>query len=275
MDPVNNPVEAHYTIHNLFEKILAALEHDSIDRRQISYRDIAAVDQFHIGGIEASREMARLAALPRGSRVLDVGCGIGGPCRMLAEEFGCRVIGVDLTAEYIRTAKELSRLAGLDTVTDFIQADARALPFDQNRFDAVWTQHAQMNISQKEALYAEIARVLRPGGHFIYHDVLAGPRQPVYYPTPWADQEAASFLLTPEQLHELLGRKGFRPLHCLDFTSGALSFFEKMFGGQAAATPSGPTLRLLMGDQAPQKMKQLYQNLQEGRVLVEGGVWEK
>ena len=80
------------------------------------------------------------------SSILDVGCGLGGPARMIADEKGCTVTGLDLSQEFINTAKALSKLVNLDSKTTFLKADALDLPFERNSFDIVWTQHVQMNI---------------------------------------------------------------------------------------------------------------------------------
>ncbi len=123
-------------------------------------------------GVEVSRELAIAAALQPGMRVLDAGCGLGGACRLLADEFGCEVTGIDITGDYIRTATRLSELTKLQHRTRFVQGSVLELPFNDNSFDIVWTQHVQMNIADKKTFYAEINRVLTDGGRLIYYDVL-------------------------------------------------------------------------------------------------------
>ena len=88
------------------------------------------------------------AGIDTTSRVLvDVGSGIGGPARYLAESLGCRVVGIDLTAEYCRLAEVLTARTGLADKVEFRAADALDLPFGDGEFDAVWNQHVAMNIA--------------------------------------------------------------------------------------------------------------------------------
>lgn len=96
--------------------------------------------------------------------MLDVGCGLGGTARHLAARYGARVTGVDLTAEYCRVGNLLNELTGLAGQIELLRGDALQLPFQGGCFDAVWTEHAAMNIADKAGLYSELRRVLRSGG---------------------------------------------------------------------------------------------------------------
>src|SRR6202048_3245006 len=83
------------------------------DDHTLSPTDLAAVDQFHVGDLEATQELARLFSPSQGSYVLDIGSGLGGPSRYLAANYGCRVIGIDITEEYCRIASVLAARLGL------------------------------------------------------------------------------------------------------------------------------------------------------------------
>ena len=96
-----------------------------------------------------------VASLEPGSRVLDVGCGLGGSARYLAAEHQCQVTGIDLTQEYVDVADALAGMVGLRDRVAFRQASALEMPFDDASFDVVWTQHVQMNIADKQAFYAK------------------------------------------------------------------------------------------------------------------------
>ena len=118
------PVENHYGRGGILQSIVAALEKSGIDTKQLAPADLAPVDEFHIRGREATLELAQRAKLKPGSRVLDVGCGLGGSARYLATEQGCQVVGIDLTHEYIETANKLADLVGLDHQVEFHQGSA-------------------------------------------------------------------------------------------------------------------------------------------------------
>ena len=139
-------------------------------------------------------------------KVLDIGCGLGGSARMLADEFNCSVKGIDLSHEYIRTAQKLSELVGLKDKTGFIQGDALDLPYGNDSFDVVWTQHVQMNISDKTKFYSEIKRVLKDGGTLMYYDIFSKNGEDVNYPVPWANNSSVSFLETISTIEIILTR---------------------------------------------------------------------
>jgi len=159
MQSSKSQIKKQYFSVDLFEDICKRLEQQGVDLKKFTRNDISWVDEFHVRGAEVSNELVQEIYL-NDTKVLDVGCGLGGPARMLAHRFNCKVTGVDLCEEYIRTARKLSELTGLTDKTDFIQADALDLPFENDSFDIVWTQHVQMNIEDKTKFYSEIKRVL-------------------------------------------------------------------------------------------------------------------
>jgi len=110
------------------------------DDHNLSPSDLAALDQFHVGGLAATQELARLFSPSRGSCVLDIGSGLGGPSRYLAANYGCRVIGIDITEEYCRIASVLAARMGLEDRVEYRHGDARVLLFPDETFDGAWTQ---------------------------------------------------------------------------------------------------------------------------------------
>lgn len=172
---VNNIIQTHYTRVNLGKIILAALEKAGKDVHCLTPEDLAPIDEFHIRGRVATLEFARAVGLEKCMHVLDVGSGIGGTARCLAEAFGCHVTGIDLTEEYCQAAEMLSARTNLKYLVDFHQGDATKLPFNDQSFDVIWTEHVAMNILDKLQLYKEMYRVLKSGGTLAIYDVLAGP----------------------------------------------------------------------------------------------------
>jgi MPBQ/MSBQ methyltransferase len=225
-------IQAQYARGDVWAAIASAIRDAGLDPDRLSLDDLAPLEEFHIGGRRASAELAEMAGLAPGGRVLDVGAGLGGPARLLAARFGCLVTALDVTQEYCYAAEMLNRATGLADRVTVRQGSALALPFGSGEFDAVWTQHASMNISDKPLLYAEIRRVLRPGGTFALHDVQAGPVQPIVFPVPWADTPSISFLATPEETQSLVTSAGFELIQWRDRTHEAIEFFT----AQAAAS---------------------------------------
>ena len=261
-------VAAHYGRGDLAERILAALAEAGLDGDQLSPSDLAPVDEFHIRGREATMELATMAQLQPGERVLDVGSGLGGPARHLAAEHGVSVLGVDLTPEYVEVARLLTDRVGLADRVRFREGDALELPFSEDSFDVVWTQHAAMNIPDRRALYRELRRVVKRGGRIAVYDVTAGTGGDVVFPVPWAQSSDISFLVTPDELRDLLAGSGFRILDWRDVTEPATDWFRARV---TATQPSGTQtlgLHLLLGPVAREMFGNMIRNLQEGRIVM-------
>ena len=265
---VNEAIQTHYTRADLADVILAALSNAGKDVNRLTPEDLAPIDQFHIRGRAATLELARAAGLDATKRVLDVGCGVGGTSRCLAKEFGCHVTGIDLTDEYCRAASMLSARIGLAHLVDFRQGDATELPFNDQAFDVVWTEHAAMNIPDKTRLYKEMHRVLKPGGNLAIYDVLAGPTKPVLFPVPWARTPDTSFLVQPNELRKLLAEAGFTVTDWSDTTEAARAWFVSL--AEKIRKEGFPSLgfHVLLGTDFKAMAQNQGRNLQEGRIVL-------
>ena len=187
-------IAAHYTSGDLLARLEARLREDGHDPARPTAEALAPYDHFHGRGLEATEDMANLLQVAESNRILDVGSGLGGPARYMAERFGCRVDGIDLTAEFCAIARHLTALLGLTDRVSFEQGDALAMPFDDAAFDGAYSMNVSMNIADKRALYREIHRVLKPGGWLSLSEAVQGPGGAPDYPTPWARTAATSFL---------------------------------------------------------------------------------
>jgi len=268
-------VEDHYTRSSLADTILSALREAGKDLERLTPDDLAPVDEFHSGQRNATVRLAQLAGLSGAEDVLDVGCGIGGPSRFLAKAFGCRVTGLDLTAEFVEVANMLARRTGLAGKVTYRQGDALDLPFPDASFDLVWSQNAAMNIADRDRLYAEMRRVLRPAGRLAIQDVAAGPGGEPYYPTPWASDKSISFLFAPEVTREKLERAGFRVVAWHDPTPESLE--QALARAKALETGSLPPLGLhiLIGPNFPAVSRNMVRNLEEARIQLINAVLER
>jgi len=268
MKPAETAVADHYARNDLSETILSALKAAGKDPDNLVLEDLAPLDEFHVRGREATAELAELVAPARGAKVLDLGSGIGGPSRVLAARFGCDVVGIDLTAAYCRAATVLAGRVGLDHLVHYRQGNALATPFDDGAFDLVWTQHAAMNIADKAGLYREAHRVLRSGGRFALYDVLAGPGGPPHYPVPWARDPAISFLVSPDELRDLLNGAGFQIETWQDRTEAARAWFRKFAARLQGGEKARLGIRTILGEDFPVMAENLARSFAEDRLAV-------
>src|SRR5712691_5274814 len=268
-------VEDHYTRRSLGDSILSALRQAGKDLEHLTPDDLAPVDEFHSGQRNATVRLAQLARVSGAEDVLDVGCGIGGPSRFLAKQFGCRVAGLDLTAEFVEVATMLARRTGLDDKVSYRQGDALDLPFADASFDLVWSQNAAMNIADRDRLYAEMRRVLKPAGRLAIQDVAAGPGGEPFYPTPWAGDKSISFLFTPQATRATLKGVGLRVVAWHDPTRESLE--QAIARAKAAEDGALPPLGLhiLIGPNFRTVSKNMLRNLQEERIKLVNAVLER
>jgi len=265
---LNQNIQQHYARRDLGNLILAALEKAGKDINRLAPEDLAPVDEFHIRGRVATLELARAAGIDSTKQVLDVGSGVGGSSRCLAREFSCRVTGIDLTDEYCRVATMLSERIGLSALVSYRQGDALNLPFANDAFDVVWTEHAAMNIPNKARLYREMYRVLKPGGTLAIYDILAGPSGPVLFPVPWARLPETSFVVTPNELRTLLDQAGFRIVDWADTTDAARAWFVSLAENirKDGLPPLG--FHVLLGPDFKDMAQNQRRNLEEGRIVL-------
>ncbi len=269
-------IAAHYDRSHLKRDIFAALE--KAGKRIDSYQDASSFDQFHMRGLAATRELAILAGAGPGQQVLDLGCGLGGASRLLAAEFGCRVTGIDLADGFIQTAIALTQAAGLQDRIVFHTGDLNALPFEPSQFDLAWSQHTLMNIREKSEFFGQLLRVLKPGGRFAFYEVLAGPRQPVYYPVQWAGDASINFLLPEDRFRSLLAEAGFDMLQWQETSDLCREWFQEITDKMArrpAGAPAPLGLNLVIGPTAAEKARNTLRNLTEERIRVVYGVARK
>ena len=267
----------HYAPGDVEGAVLAALSAQYGDDTPLTIEDLTAWDQFHSGGLEATHALMQRAKITASDRVLDVGGGFGGSARLMAHEIDCHVTVLDLTEAYCRIGEHLTARTNLTDRVEFRHGNALALPFDEASFDVVWTQHSSMNFADKAAQYAQIHRVLRPGGRLAQHEVTLGSGEALHYPVPWARSQAATFLEPPDKLRELATSAGFHELEWTDITDWTLEWFQgRQWAAQSAgAATSSLGLNLLLGSDAAVMGRNFFLNAQEGKIRVIQGVFER
>lgn len=253
-------VEQHYSTGLTRANIERALIGAGKDLTTLEPADLAVLEDFHTMGRFATAALADLAGVGGADRVLDAGTGIGGAARFLADQIGCRVTAVDLTAEYCEVASWLNECVGLDGLIEVRQADVLELPFADASFDVLVSQHVQMNIADKGGLYREARRVLAAGGRLALWDMVTGPVQPIRLPVPWAMEPGLSHLVTADELRSIIAAAGFDVQAWNDLTEAAVPAMDALL----AAPPSPLGLQVFVPD-LPVKAANLVENLRENR----------
>lgn len=270
-------VRAHYTDEQMGTMIVTALKKAGKNLDALTPDDLAPFDQLHIRGKAATLELAELAGIKAGASVLDVGGGLGGPARVLASHFGCNVTVLDLNEEFCKVGTMLTEMTHLDDHVTYRLGNALQMPFADRSFDFVWTQHSSMNIAEKEQLYQEAYRVLRPCGRLAMHEVMAGPVSPIHYPVPWSQDESISFLRSPEAIHDLLTGIGFKEIVWIDTSAADIEWFkeQQQKQGETGRPQFSTAMLLARGNEFTTGIANVRRNLVENRLKIIKCVFER
>lgn len=266
MKAIEARVADHYTIGALRVAVEAgwATLRASSDAAPVD--QLAGVDEFHIGGRTATEMACERMELSPGLKVLDVGCGLGGAARFMASRYGVEVDGIDLTPEYIEVGNALTRAVGLDGRVRLTRGSALDLPYADAGFDRASQFHVGMNIEDKAGLFAEVARILKPGGLFAVYDVMRVGDAPLDYPVAWAQDESTSFVAPVDDYAAALSAAGFEVRATESKKDLGLSFFARMKTRMAESGPPPLGLHIVMGKDAGTKASNMAQNIAKGAI---------
>jgi ubiquinone/menaquinone biosynthesis C-methylase UbiE len=238
-------ITSHYARDDLLERLRASLVDDGVDADHPTIEALAHYDHFHSRGLEATTEIADRLEIAPAHHLLDIGSGLGGPARYFARRFACRVTGIDLTEAFCEVARRLTRLLALEDQVDFVHGNALAMPFGEARYDGAFSMNVSMNIKDKDRLYREVARVLKPGAWLVFSELLRGAGPEPEYPTPWARSAETSFLSTLEDTQHALTQAGF------ELTESRITLEENLaFGARSRA-------EVARGEKPPHRAVQL------------------
>jgi SAM-dependent methyltransferase len=263
---IEQAVAQHYAHGSLEETILDALAAAGKDLKDLTPKDLAPVDEFHVGGRQATMAFAEQFGLRPGMRLLDIGCGLGGAARYFAHEHGCRVTGIDLSPEYVNVTNALAQRVGLDDRVSCELGSALALPFAPGSFDGAYMFHVGMNVENKAKLFAEVRRILAPSGLFGIYDVMRLADGDLSYPVPWASGPESSFVADAATYRRLLVAQGFEVFKERNRRDFALDLFGLMRARGAAGAPGPLGLHIVMGASAAQKVKNMIADISAGLI---------
>lgn len=261
-------ISDHYSRGDLLDRLSALLREDGADPQHPTIQALSPYDQFHGRGLEATEELAASLTVSPADHILDIGSGIGGPARYMANCFGCRVTGIDLTEEFCEVAQHLTRLVGLEDRVSIRQGDALDMPFADAQFDGAYSMNVSMNIADKATFYNEIFRVLRPGAWLVLSEVARGSGDNVDYPAPWARTAASSFLATPDATRAGLQASGFEVTSLREATDVMLEFGARSRAMvERGEKPPHRAVHLIHGELAAEMAANTSRGVAQGRII--------
>lgn len=259
-------IHSYYSPNDLYNKIIKGLDNLGKDLSSLELDDLQPVDEFHIRGDVATKELIKLANFSPDMHIIDVGCGVGGSTRRLSHETGCTVTGIDLSDEYIDAAERLTKLLNMEERVKFHATSALELPYEDNTFDGAWSIQMNMNVEDKLGWLKEMHRVIKPGSRAILYEVCGNKNTPVHFPVPWAQDSSMSFLVPQEPFRDLITAAGFDIEVWNEKTDLAQQAFSQMT--EPKGEPNLPELgvHMLVGDDILTKAYNLHRNLDDERV---------
>lgn len=255
----------HWGKGDVYSLILETMKLAGIDPSSVTIEQLAPVDHFHARGFPATVELADALSIRRGDRLVDIGCGLGGPARYFAKRFGCHVAGIDITAPFVDAANRLSALVGMEDVVACRHGDGQKLPYGDNSFDGGYTQHVTMNIPDRGAFFSEAFRVLKPGAFFALTEHGLGEVGDPHHPVPWSEDGSGAYLMRPADTIAALEDAGFSEIAATDIGEKHLKGYHSAIAlAEKGEAPVFGT-HILLGKQAPQIVRNAARNIEERR----------
>lgn len=255
----------HWGRGDVYGLIVSALNKMAKPLDGLTIEDLAPVDHFHARGLPATVELADRLPIKAGEHILDIGCGLGGPARYMANRFQCKVSGLDITEPFVEAANKLTALLRMESTVRIELGDGQRLPYPDSHFDGAYTQHVTMNVADRPRFFAEAYRVLKPGAFFALTEHGLGPKGNPYHPVPWSADGSGAYLVTPADTRAVLEKTGFEGIVVEDtgakYAAGYRIAIEK--AGKGVLPPLG--VHILMGKTALQKTRNTLRNIEEGR----------
>ncbi len=211
------------------------------DEADSFYAEIWGGEDIHIGVYQLPDEdvatasartvetvAGRVDFLKPAHRVLDLGAGYGGAGRYLATKFGCHVDCLNLSDVQNERNRILTEKAGLSGLVHVVHANFESIPGPDAQYDVVWSQDAILHSGARERVLAEVARVLKPGGHFVFTDPMQADDCPPDVLQPVLDRIHLDSLASPAFYRKNLAGLGFEEVAFGEMTSQLRNHYDRV-----------------------------------------------
>lgn len=216
------------------EAVEKARRYYNSDGAERFYSTFWGGEDIHIGVYETDREPIRQASrrtvermalgieLGPEHRVLDIGAGYGGSARYLSRTYGAATVCLNLSEVQNERNRRLNRDQGLSELVSVVEGNFEALPFEEGSFDLVWSQDAMLHSERRGTILEEVARILKPGGRFVFTDPMQADGGDATLLAPVLERLDLDSLASPGFYREEAERLGFS-LEAFDNLSPHLS----------------------------------------------------
>ena len=260
-------IENFWTRGDIFSRVHQAMSEAGLINKKLEIEELFPIDQYHARGIAATVDLGKRMPISKNQKIIDIGCGLGGPARYYAKEFKCFITGIDITPSFIEIGNEFNRLTSMSDNVELLVGNGEVLDFDNETFDGAYSQHVTMNISNREKFFSEAFRVLKKDSFFAFTEHGLGPEGNPIFPLPWANSLEMSFLLPPQKTILILKDIGFSDIKIIETAEKYISGYEKLIKLKSENKKPILGIHVIGGESMSERSRNSMQSIKENKTL--------